>query len=257
MKQFIIGSGWKMNNTIAEGLTLLTELQKRLGEFADFPLYVLPAFTALDAVGKQLKGSHLQFGAQNMHWETAGAYTGEISAPMLRELGVTYVELNHHERRTYFGETNATTNQKLHTAFRYGLTPILCIGEEERLDEEQTKGLFAQQLSELLADIPAEAAGKILYAYEPRWAIGKAAAAPPAYINGVHKLIRNILQELYGQAIAGKAYIIYGGSVNRENFQAIAREQEVNGLFIGRAGLDAAEFSEIILTTAHILKEES
>lgn len=245
-----------MNNTIQESLALLKKLQINLAGFTDFPIYVLPPFTALAAVGEQLKGSHIQFGAQNMHWETAGAYTGEIAAPMLTELGCSYVELNHHERRTLFGETNITTNKKLHTALQHGLTPILCIGEEERLMGTEAEQLLAAQLTELLTGIAAKDANKILYAYEPRWAIGKSAAASPDYINWVHGLFRKILSNLYSAELAQTSYILYGGSVNLENAVAIAREQEVNGLFIGRAGLDAASFAEIILTVAQQLKME-
>ena len=126
MKRFIIGSGWKMNNTVAASVSLLDELENELGGFAAFPLYVLPPFTALDAVGKRLgKGKQIRFGAQNMHWEASGAYTGEISAPMLKELGCEYVELNHQERRAYFNETNETTNKKVLTALKFDLKPIL------------------------------------------------------------------------------------------------------------------------------------
>lgn len=258
MKKFIIGSGWKMNNTIKDSLALLNDLQIKLFNFNDFPLYVLPPFTALAAVGEQLKDSHIQFGAQNMHWATEGAYTGEIAAPMLKELGCVYVELNHHERRTLFGETNETTNKKLHTALKHGLAPILCIGEEEELSRTKAaERLLAAQLTELLQGIEAKDANKILYAYEPRWAIGKSAAASPDYINWVHGLFRKVLANLYSLELAKSSYILYGGSVNLENAVAIAKEEEVNGLFIGRAGLNAASFAEIILTVADMLKKEA
>jgi triosephosphate isomerase len=259
MKNFIIGSGWKMNNTIKDSMELLNDLQIKLAQFNAFPLYVLPPFTALAAVGEQLKDSHIQWGAQNMHWETEGAYTGEIAAPMLKELGCVYVEINHHERRTLFGETNETTNRKLHTALKHGLVPILCIGEEERLvaAKEEAEHLLATQLTELLKGIEAKDAAKILYAYEPRWAIGKSAAASPDYINWVHGLFRKILSNLYSSELAKNSYILYGGSVNLENAVAIAKEQEVNGLFIGRAGLNATSFAEIILTVSRMLEEEA
>ncbi len=173
MKHFIIGSGWKMNNTVKESLALLDGLERRLAGFNAFPLYVLPPFTALAAVGERLRGRYIRFGAQNMHWEESGAYTGEISASMLTGLGCTYVELNHHERRKYFGETDETTSKKLRTALRHDLIPILCIGEEERPDESAAEGLLSAQLAALLAGVDANGARKILYAYEPRWAIGQ------------------------------------------------------------------------------------
>ncbi|MDR3589530.1 MAG: triose-phosphate isomerase [Negativicutes bacterium] len=257
MKHFIIGSGWKMNNTIKESLALIDELEDLLGGFDELPLYVLPSFTALAAVGERLRGRHIKFGAQNMHWAETGAYTGEVSAAMLTEVGCSYVELNHHERRTLFGETNETTNKKIHTALRHGLMPILCVGEEERLEEAEAFRVLTLQLEELLAGVEAKDAAGILYAYEPRWAIGKTAAAPPDYINWIHGLFRKILGNMYSPEIAEASYILYGGSVNKDNAMDIARKDQVNGLFIGRAGLDAASFAEIILNTVIYLRRDN
>lgn len=247
MKQFIIGSGWKMNNTVAQSLNLLESLRKNLDGFDAFPIYVLPPFTALYAVGRLLgQDGLIRFGAQNMHWEEAGAFTGEIAAPMLKEVGCTYVEINHQERRAYFAETNDTANRKIRTALKHGLKPILCLGEEELLDDEGVRGFLRTQVAELLSGVgPAEVAD-IIFAYEPRWAIGKADAAPASHVQKVHGIIRGVLEERCGAGIAARTFIIYGGSVDNNNAVEIAVQPDVNGLFIGRAGLDAVGFAAII-----------
>ena len=256
MKPFLIGSGWKMNNTVEESLALLKGLQAELGAGTGIPLFVLPPFTALQAVGTCLQGGWIQYGAQNMHWEEAGAYTGEIAAPMLKELGCTYVEVNHQERRAYFGEANRTANLKIHTALRFGLKPILCFGEEEVLNEEQLRSFLQGQIAELVAGVSPSAVSDIIFAYEPRWAIGKAQAAPVGHIAMVHRVVRGILGEMHGRKTAQKTVNIYGGSVDRANATAIALQEGVDGLFIGRAGLEAKTFAAIIRTVSAALQEE-
>jgi triosephosphate isomerase len=253
MKVMVIGSGWKMNNTMRESVNLVRQLKERLRGFTAFPVFVLPPFTALDAVGRELRGSNLQFGAQNMHSETSGAFTGEIAAPMLVELGCKYVELNHPERRVFFNESNQAVNLKLRTAFRFGLQPVLCIGEEKQDYEQNSAFFLKQQLAELLQAIDGADVTKILFAYEPHWAIGQSEAAGADYIERMHRVIRRLIQEPYGVEIASKAVIMYGGSVNPDNYRVIAVQENVNGLFIGRCGLDAEIFSDIILSVADLL----
>ncbi|EIW19427.1 MULTISPECIES: triose-phosphate isomerase [Pelosinus] len=251
MKRFIIGSGWKMNNTIAESITLLDNLEKNLDQFDYFPLFVLPSFTALHAVSERLAGNtRIIFGAQNMHWEEYGAFTGEISAPMLRELGCTYVELNHQERRAYFNENNEITNLKILTALKFGLKPILCLGEETILSEREVHIFLQEQMAEMLKDVSHGDVTKIIFAYEPRWAIGKALAAPATHIKMVHGIIREVLSENYGAIAAQETYVIYGGSVDKSNAIEIATQDGVDGLFIGRSGLQVEIFSEIIKSVA-------
>ena len=256
MKRFIIGSGWKMNNNMAESIALLQALKKALGRFDDFPLFVLPPFTSLHAVGMLLgQEKQIKFGAQNMHWQEAGAFTGEISAPMLVELGCTYVELNHQERRTYFNETNQTTNLKVLAALNHGLKPILCLGEEEKLPETLAREFLQAQMREMLDGVREDDVSEILFAYEPRWAIGTTEAAPSSHIKMVHGTIRAVLQEIYGTAVASATYIIYGGSVDQNNAVKIAIQDGVDGLFIGRAGLKAKTFSAIIQEVAQALNK--
>lgn len=255
MKRFIIGSGWKMNNTVAVSLALLEALQRNVAGLEAFPLFVLPPFTALYAVNEKIgRETWIKFGAQNMHWQENGAYTGEISAPMLTELGCTYVELNHQERRAYFNETNQTTNKKIHTALTHGLKPILCLGEEEVLSGAATARFLEEQMQEMLADVERSNIAQILFAYEPRWAIGKAEAAPASHVKTVHGIIREVLAEQYGPDIAKQTYVIYGGSVDRSNAVEIALQDGVDGLFIGRAGLNAETFATIILDVAQAIK---
>ncbi|AOQ22742.1 Triosephosphate isomerase [Moorella thermoacetica] len=246
MKRFIVGSNWKMNSTVEESLSRIDKIEELLGDFKAFPIFILPPFTSLDAVSKRLQNRWIKFGAQNMHWETAGAYTGEISAPMLKELGCKYVMLNHQERRVYFNETNRTSNAKLHTAFSFMLQPILCIGEEDRASFSKTKNFLEHQLSELLDGLKPEEIGRILFAYEPLWAIGESEAAPADYIEQVHKIIRDKLSTICGPEIAKKTFIIYGGSVDLDNALDIALQTDVDGLFIGRAGLEPEKFVTII-----------
>jgi triosephosphate isomerase (TIM) len=255
MKRFIIGSGWKMNNNMGESLNLLRDLIKTLDGFDDFPLFVLPPFTSLNAV-KMLLGQEkqIQFGAQNMHWEETGAFTGEIAAPMLVELGCTYVEINHQERRTYFNETNQTANRKVISALKHGLKPILCLGEEEIMDDVGVRDFLRQQVEELLDSIRPEDIGTIVLAYELRWAIGMTEAAPASHVQKVHGIIREVLGEVYGPVVAKETYIIYGGSVDRSNAVEIAIQPEVDGLFIGRAGLNAETFCAIIQDVTQTLR---
>jgi triosephosphate isomerase len=254
-KRFLIGSGWKMHNTVAASLTLLRRLRDALGDFDAFPLFVLPPFTALSAVGAALGPDNLiRFGAQNMHWRESGPYTGEIAAPMLTELGCRYVELNHQERRACCGETNETANRKVLAALAHGLTPILCLGEERILPEEGLRAFLREQVSELLRDVAPERVADIVFAYEPRWAIGVAEAASPAHVAKVHGLIRETLGGSFGAKAAREACVIYGGSVDRTNAVELALQDGVDGLFIGRSGLDGDVFATIIRDVERALR---
>lgn len=252
-RRHIAGTGWKMNKTAAEArqytkalLSLLDTLTLETVE-----VFVLPPFTSLAAVKEVLGTSRVGYGGQNMHWDTSGAWTGEIAAPMLVEAGCRYVELGHSERRYYFNETDEYVNRKVRTALAHSLVPIVCIGEtDEEKAAGQTESVLYQQVSIALSDVPAARVPDILLAYEPRWAIGKDDAASPDYVQDVHALIRAHLNKWYGADIAAQTRVIYGGSVNLDNSAAIIAQPDVDGLFIGRAALDAQKFVTMVKIVA-------
>ena len=182
-----------------------------------------------------------------MHWEASGAFTGEISAPMLREAGCTYVELAHSERLQHFGETYGLVRLKVNAALAHGLTPILCLGETSE-DKRLGRGdaVLAEQVDIALADLPAERVAEVILAYEPRWAIGAAAAATPDYVAARHAALRCLLVEQYGKPVADPTRIIYGGSVTADNGPELIAIGEVDGLFVGRAAWTAEGFAAIL-----------
>ena len=243
----LVGTSWKMNKTSRQAQDYL----EKVGELLPSPaadLFVLPPFTALYPVSRQLRegASQIGFGAQNVHWDDLGAFTGEVSAPMLTELGCRYVELNHQERRRWFGETDQTANWKVQAALRHGLTPILCLGEELQQDWPEVERFLEGQLGRLLDGVSREDSGELVLAYEPRWAIGAAQAASAGHVARVHGYLRQHLAERFGPEPARRTRIIYGGSVTLENTPELVALPEVDGLFIGRAALDPAGFAAIV-----------
>lgn len=228
----IVGTGWKMNLGAAETVRYAEALLSRF-EPCGVEVFVLPPFTSLAAAVSAFAGSGVGVGAQNMHWDRAGAWTGEISAPMLVEAGCRYVELAHAERLAHFGETYALVRRKLDTALKCGLTPILCLGETaaERRDADE---VLRWQLTTALGGQIAARVPDVVFAYEPRWAIGATEAASPDYVADRHAAIRSILRENYGVEAAAQSRIIYGGSVNATNGPTLIALADVDGLFAGR-----------------------
>jgi triosephosphate isomerase len=244
----IAGTGWKMNfdgaATRAYAQSLLAEL-KTIGD-AQTDIFVLPPFTALHEAKAAFAGSPVATGGQNMHWEASGAWTGEISAPMLIDSGCRYVELAHSERLQHFGETYERVRLKVNAAFAHGLIPILCVGE--MADEKaagNTDAVLQYQVLTALADQVPETVSRTVLAYEPRWAIGAKDAADPDYVARRHIFIRTIIAKKFGAA-ADAVRIVYGGSANQENGPALAALKDVDGLFVGRAAWTPEGFSEII-----------
>lgn len=249
MPKMMVGTGWKMNHTAATASeyckTLLTEIESI--DVDPLDIFVLPPFTSLHAVHPILKDSPVKFGGQNMHWDASGAWTGEVAAPMLVEAGCTYVELGHSERRYYFNETDEYVNKKVLSAMEHNLQTIICLGETaEEKDAGRGDEVLRTQVTVSLQGVPVERIPENVLAYEPRWAIGQKEAASPEYIQKTHSLLRQVLVDLYGEEIAGKTRIIYGGSVNQENGAEIIAQPEVDGLFIGRAALDPKGFAEMV-----------
>ena len=255
MKKFIVGSGWKMYKTNEECVELASRIKTKLGNFSDFPIVIFPPFVALDSVHRTLTDRCVvKIGAQNMHWEDEGPYTGEISARMLTQVGCRYVEINHQERRKSFHETNHTSHLKLQTALRYGLIPFLCIGEETAGTAEETIRYLDRSLRELLDGVDPKDVRKIVFAYEPRWAIGQEKSADLGHIESSHRAIRRILKDRYGERIAEESMIVYGGGIRIQNSDSITVLPDVNGLFTTGCGLDADLYSRVILNAAAAIR---
>lgn len=237
---FWIGAGWKMNKTRTEARAWCDALLASGATETSARLFVVPPFTALATVAERLAGSGVIVAAQNMHWEEAGAWTGEISAAMLRDCGATMVELGHSERRRNFSETDGTVALKTAAALRAGLLPLVCVGEtaEERDEGVSDAALARQALAALGAG-----EGEVLFAYEPVWAIGTAGrVAEPAYVSDRCRALKRTLVERTGR----RAQVLYGGSVDLPAGAALAAGPEVDGLFVGRAALDAEGFAGLV-----------
>jgi triosephosphate isomerase len=249
MRRQLAGTGWKMNLDAAATRAYAAGLAAALKDIdnAQTDIFVLPPFTALHAAKAAFAGSPVAIGGQNMHWEPSGAWTGEISAPMLTDAGCRFVELAHSERLQHFGETYEAVRLKVNAAFAHGLVPILCVGEmaDERA-AGKTDAVLEYQVLTALSDQNAGAASQSILAYEPRWAIGAKDAADPAYVAARHSFIRSVIANHFGAETAEAVRIVYGGSVNQQNAASLAALMDVDGLFVGRAAWTAEGFAEII-----------
>jgi triosephosphate isomerase len=247
MRRPIIVGNWKMHKTTTEAVALVKALSASVANIHDIDIGVAPPFTALSTVAEALRGSAIFVAAQNMHWEPHGAFTGEVSAAMLTDVGCQRVIVGHSERRQYFAETDATVNKKLRAALNAGLDPILCIGETlDQRDGNATFGVLEQQVRQALAEISADAMPRIVIAYEPIWAIGTGKTATPDQAQEVHAFIRVLLGTLYGKTLADQVRIQYGGSVNAGNIQTLMTQSDVDGALVGGASLEASSFAQIV-----------
>ena len=247
----LIAGNWKMNKTSADAVALVQELVGAIGRQVDVDVVVCPPFTALEGVGKVLEGSSVKLGAQNMHFEANGAYTGEISAPMLRALFATHVILGHSERRAYFGETDALVNKKLLAALKNQLRPILCVGETLAEREAGTTLKVVQtQLETGFVGVSKELASSIIVAYEPVWAIGTGKEATTEQAQEVHGFIRGLLTKLFGEALAMRVRILYGGSMKPANAPELLAQKDIDGGLIGGASLEARSFVDLVNAAA-------
>jgi len=243
----ILAGNWKMFKTVQEAEALVKDLILELPDLSDLDVVLCPPFTALYKVAELLSNTHIRVGAQDMHWEKEGAFTGEISATMLRNVYCRYVVIGHSERRQYFGETNANVNRKARAALAASLRPIICVGETlEQREKSDYKAIVATQVRECLHDIAASHANEIVIAYEPVWAIGTGRNATPAEAQEVQAHIRTILAEVFSPKRAAKVRIQYGGSVKPENVAEILKQPDVDGALVGGASLDARGFAEIV-----------
>jgi triosephosphate isomerase len=249
MRRLVAGTGWKMNNGIADSIRYAEELKARIAplDTSAIDIYVLPPFTSLAMAAGAFAGSQVAVGGQNMHWEDAGSWTGEISASMLLEAGCRYVELAHSERLQHFGETYELVRRKVDKAMDAGLIPVVCLGETaQEKAEGRSDQVLADQVLTSIDGQPDERIPEIILAYEPRWAIGAAEAASPDYVEERHRALRAILKKHCGEEIAGRTRIIYGGSVTPENGRAILDIEDVDGLFVGRAAWQPEGFARIV-----------
>ena len=251
MRTPLVIGNWKMHGLQAEARTLAAGVRDGLKRKVSATVAVCPPFTALAVVAEALAGSTVALGAQTCHHEASGAHTGEISIPMLAELGCRYILAGHSERRKEMGETDEQINRKVQAVLAHGLTPVLCVGET---GEERRQGLtfttVEGQLRAGLAGVAADAVGKVVLAYEPVWAIGTGVNATPAQAAEVHGYLRGIVSELSSKETASTVSILYGGSVKADNAESLLAEPEIDGALVGGASLKAAEFIAIVKKAA-------
>ena len=245
MRKPIIAGNWKMNKTPSEARELVTALAPLVKDAVCDVVVCTPAVN-FAAVSEAIKGTNIKLGAQNMHWKESGAYTGELSAAMLRECGVEYVILGHSERRQYFGETDATVNLRTLAAVKAGLTPIVCVGEKkEEREAGYTNALVSYQTLIALSGLTAEQVKGVVIAYEPVWAIGTGLTATDEQANETIGVIREAVRSVYGDA-ADEVRIQYGGSMNPKNCKSLMAQPEIDGGLIGGASLKAEDFSKVV-----------
>jgi len=243
----MVAGNWKMNKTLGEAAELLEALKPELMGIETVDLVVCTPYIDLPLANETLDGSNIKVGAQNLHWEASGAYTGEVSAPMLKDL-CEYVIIGHSERRAMFGETDETVNKKVVAALGSGLLPIVCVGETlEENEAGQTEAVVDRMVREGLKGLTAEEAAKIVIAYEPVWAIGTGKTATPEQANDVHKnVVRPILREMFGKEVGNGMRILYGGSVKPGNAAELFGQSDIDGGLIGGASLKSADFVGIV-----------
>lgn len=248
MKSYAFIGNWKMNKTRAETRTLAGELKALFEGYNSAIVAIAPPFTSLADAYEVLKGSNIKLCAQNCHWKEAGAFTGEISPVMLKELNVEFVILGHSERRQYFGETSSGVNMRAKSALKHGIIPVVCIGEtREERENGRTLEVIRKQVSESLKDLKVPDDNSLIVAYEPVWAIGTGLIARPDQIDEVHQYIRKLLMDMFGNTGKG-IKILYGGSVRQDNIYSFIKIEDVNGALVGGASLNAKEFFSIAMS---------
>lgn len=242
----LICGNWKLHKTVAESIELATAIKNAIGPLKDVEVAVAPVFTALYPVARRLEGSALTLAAQDCFWEDQGAWTGEVSAPLLKDVGCTYVIIAHSERRQHFGETDGAANLKVKAALRVGLRPILCVGETlaER-DAGEAFHVVRRQLDGGLSELTAGDVEHLVIAYEPVWAIGTGRTASPQQAQEMHQFIRGKLSEKFGD-MAEKIRIQYGGSVKPDNAALLMAQPDIDGALVGGASLKADDFLKIV-----------
>jgi len=248
MRKKIIAANWKMNMTQGESAQFVEAFLREVGEINDIEVVIIPPFTAIPKVSEALGRAHnIKLGAQNMYWEKSGAFTGEISAPLLRDLFVHYIVLGHSERRTLFGETDEMVNRKVRAAHEGKLRPIVCVGETlEQRDKGDVEKILSTQLRGSLAGLTPKELQETVIAYEPVWAIGTGRNATPQQAQEAHAFIRHVLREMTDETTAERVRIQYGGSVKPENARELMSQADIDGALVGGASLDPRSFAQIV-----------
>lgn len=255
MRKPLIAGNWKLNKLTSEAIELVGGLKRELREIKDVEVVVCPAYTVLSEVSKKTSDSHIKVGAQDVFWEDRGAYTGEVSSSMLKDVGCEYVIVGHSERRQYFGESNEDVSKKLKSLLQNGLYPILCVGERlEQREAGNTFEIVKDQLLGALNQITNEQLFNITVAYEPVWAIGTGKNATPKQAQEVHSYIRGLIQNEFSKDCADKIRILYGGSVNPENIRELIKQPDIDGALVGGASLKVDSFSTIVKITCEVKK---
>jgi len=243
----VIAGNWKMNKHIVESVSLVKELKDFIRGIKGVDIVVCPPFTSLWLVKEIINGTNIHLGAQNMYWETKGAFTGEISPLMLKDVGCEYVILGHSERRGYFKEISDEIAKKTEAAFLANLIPIVCVGENlEERESGKTESIIEQEIKALFPKIDSNLAARIIVAYEPIWAIGTGKSSSSQDANLNIKFIRKLFSSKYGDKIAERIRILYGGSVNHKNIDEFMNESDIDGALVGGASLHALSFSQIV-----------
>ncbi len=247
MRKVVIAGNWKMNKTANEARALVEALKPLVADVNQAEIVVCPPFLSLSATIEAARGSNIKVGAQNIHWAESGAFTGEVSAAMLKEAGVEYVIIGHSERRQFFGETDATANSRVKAALQAGLKVMLCIGETlDEYNTKRTEAVLATQLDGGLAGLDAASVSQLILAYEPVWAIGTGKTATPAQAEAAHSFIRGHVEAKFGAQAAAAVRIQYGGSMKPDNAEELLAEKDIDGGLIGGAALKADSFAALV-----------
>lgn len=247
MRKPLLAGNWKMNTTSTEAVQLVTDLKKLVDGVNDRDILVCPPFTAICEVSNALRDSVIMVGAQNVFWEEKGAFTGEVSAQMLKSVGCTYVIIGHSERRQYFGETDETVNKRVHAAIKHNLKPIVCVGETlEQREKNETLKVIEKQIRGGLKELSVVSCQLLVIAYEPVWAIGTGKTATPEQAEEVHAFIRKLVGEIFGKETADQVRILYGGSMTPDNVKTLMSQPDIDGGLVGGASLKADSFAKIV-----------
>jgi len=255
MRKTIIAGNWKMYKTLKDGQELAVALKRELYKIENVDIVICPAYTLLAYLADDLEESNIALGAQDIYWQEEGAFTGEVSPLMLKDAGCQYVIIGHSERRQFFGETNETVNKKIKASLKYGLIPIICVGENlEERESNNTFKVIQDHIKGGTVDISAEDMLRTVIAYEPVWAIGTGRTASPEQAQEAHKFIRDLLRKMYGEELASNIRIQYGGSVKPENITELMGKPDVDGALVGGASLKVDSFSSIVIKASEVLK---